>query len=107
MTLGENKPCVAIKENSFTILLHFAAKCGFRKVQSASDAKPREASTPRSMPETPDTTTSDDIIPLPSGQTEKTCSPELANVQCHLEVKELWERFNELGTEMIITRSGR
>lgn len=32
---------------------------------------------------------------------------ELRPVQCHLETKELWDKFNELGTEMIITKSGR
>ncbi|CAH8501787.1 unnamed protein product [Dicrocoelium dendriticum] len=29
------------------------------------------------------------------------------SVKCQLETKELWEKFNELGTEMIITKSGR
>lgn len=32
---------------------------------------------------------------------------ELARVTCRLEGKELWDRFNDLGTEMIITKSGR
>lgn len=37
-----------------------------------------------------------------------TCnSEELRNVECHLETKELWDKFNELGTEMIITKTGR
>jgi len=31
----------------------------------------------------------------------------LAGVQCRLETKELWDKFYELGTEMIITKSGR
>ena len=31
----------------------------------------------------------------------------LARVQCHLETGELWERFHELGTEMIVTKAGR
>jgi len=34
-------------------------------------------------------------------------SPLLAGVQCRLETKELWDKFYELGTEMIITKSGR
>ncbi|CAH1779213.1 unnamed protein product [Owenia fusiformis] len=34
-------------------------------------------------------------------------SKELANVQCRLETKDLWDKFHELGTEMIITKSGR
>jgi hypothetical protein len=61
----------------------------------------------------PDTTTSDDILLMrPSTASvqpreEKSLSPDLLHVQCHLEMKELWEKFNDLGTEMIITRSGR
>jgi len=33
--------------------------------------------------------------------------PELSRVDCHLENKDLWDKFNELGTEMIITKTGR
>ena len=32
---------------------------------------------------------------------------ELLSVDCFLETKELWDKFNELGTEMIITKTGR
>ncbi|CAD7079645.1 unnamed protein product [Hermetia illucens] len=32
---------------------------------------------------------------------------DLKPVQCHLETKELWDKFHELGTEMIITKTGR
>ena len=32
---------------------------------------------------------------------------DLAKVNCHLENKELWDKFHELGTEMIITKTGR
>ncbi|KAL5021760.1 hypothetical protein ScPMuIL_000915 [Solemya velum] len=47
-----------------------------------------------------------------SVKTECDSSPEpeqteLSDVKCRLETKELWEKFNELGTEMIITKSGR
>nr|XP_012226590.1 PREDICTED: T-box transcription factor TBX20-like [Linepithema humile] len=34
-------------------------------------------------------------------------SDELRDVECHLETKELWDKFNDLGTEMIITKTGR
>lgn len=38
-------------------------------------------------------------------------SPGDSNVQddpkVELDAKELWERFHELGTEMVITKSGR
>ena len=32
---------------------------------------------------------------------------EMAAVRCRLETKELWEKFHDLGTEMIITKTGR
>ena len=32
---------------------------------------------------------------------------ELERVECHLENKDLWDKFHELGTEMIITKTGR
>lgn len=32
---------------------------------------------------------------------------ELTTVDCQLETKELWDKFHELGTEMIITKTGR
>ena len=34
-------------------------------------------------------------------------SEELLHIDCYLETKELWDKFNELGTEMIITKTGR
>jgi hypothetical protein len=45
-----------------------------------------------------------------SSSTSLSCaddSPLLAGVTCRLETKELWDKFYELGTEMIITKSGR
>lgn len=32
---------------------------------------------------------------------------KLANVSCQLEMKSLWDEFDELGTEMIVTKAGR
>lgn len=32
---------------------------------------------------------------------------ELLQAECHLETKELWDKFHDLGTEMIITKTGR
>ncbi|XP_052823164.1 T-box transcription factor TBX20 isoform X3 [Octopus bimaculoides] len=34
-------------------------------------------------------------------------SVEMANITCILETKDLWSKFHDLGTEMIITKSGR
>ena len=38
---------------------------------------------------------------------ENPSKDELRNITVELEGKELWERFSELGTEMIITKAGR
>ncbi|KXJ24600.1 T-box transcription factor TBX22 [Exaiptasia diaphana] len=40
---------------------------------------------------------------------EKTfdAASDLKNIKVELEGRDLWERFNELGTEMIITKAGR
>ncbi|XP_046734459.1 T-box transcription factor TBX20-like [Diprion similis] len=38
---------------------------------------------------------------------ERSNCEELRHVVCHLETKELWDKFNKLGTEMIITKTGR
>lgn len=32
---------------------------------------------------------------------------DLNRIECYLETDDLWKRFHELGTEMIITKSGR
>ncbi|KPJ06442.1 T-box protein H15 [Papilio machaon] len=42
--------------------------------------------------------------PLPA--TSCNCE-ELLTVDCQLETKELWDKFHDLGTEMIITKTGR
>ena len=42
-----------------------------------------------------------------STNTSPACSRELAGVECRLETKDLWDKFHELGTEMIITKTGR
>lgn len=39
--------------------------------------------------------------------TRRSSGSRLAGVECHLELKELWDKFHKLGTEMIITKSGR
>lgn len=33
--------------------------------------------------------------------------PKLISVSANLEMKALWDEFNELGTEMIVTKAGR
>ena len=45
--------------------------------------------------------------PAAPGVASKCNSAELLPAQCHLETKELWDKFHDLGTEMIITKTGR
>lgn len=45
--------------------------------------------------------------PFAEGLKPRMNCQELAGVECHLENKDLWDKFNELGTEMIITKTGR
>lgn len=37
----------------------------------------------------------------------KPLNSKLASVSCQLEMKTLWDEFDELGTEMIVTKAGR
>lgn len=46
------------------------------------------------------------IPDIPYVQMSENC-PELNNIECHLETKDLWLKFHSLGTEMIITKTGR
>lgn len=39
--------------------------------------------------------------------TSPPCCTSMCDVKCKLETKELWAKFHELGTEMIITKTGR
>lgn len=59
--------------------------------------------------ETDDTGSTSGKAPSPSNPLlqERSNCEELRHVVCHLETKELWDKFNELGTEMIITKTGR
>ncbi|XP_041349018.1 T-box transcription factor TBX10-like isoform X2 [Gigantopelta aegis] len=44
---------------------------------------------------------------LKSDTPQKQLHPKLINVSAQLEMKSLWDEFDELGTEMIVTKAGR
>ena len=44
-----------------------------------------------------------DVVP----EEKKPLHPRLVGVVAQLEMKPLWDEFNELGTEMIVTKAGR
>ena len=60
-----------------------------------------EAGSPSGMPQTRASPVCD------SCRDGAACWKEMTGIVCKLETKELWDRFHELGTEMIITKSGR
>ena len=42
-----------------------------------------------------------------SFSSEKPMHPKLATIGVHIESKQLWDEFDQLGTEMIVTKAGR
>ena len=80
---------------------------------SPRTASPRQCRLTPSSPLTSsgslaDDSTSVECVSVQGGVVElEGGSGELEGVQCHLETRDLWEKFHDLGTEMIITKSGR
>ncbi|CAG9098594.1 unnamed protein product [Plutella xylostella] len=68
------------------------------------DASDRAAASPAPSSELERETPSPARPPPPA--TSCNCE-ELLAVDCQLETKELWDKFHDLGTEMIITKTGR
>lgn len=68
-----------------------------------------EAINAEDEPETDDTgsVSGKGVSPVNPLLQERSNCEELRHVVCHLETKDLWDKFNELGTEMIITKTGR
>ncbi|XP_017860268.1 PREDICTED: T-box protein H15 [Drosophila arizonae] len=79
------------------------------QLNTSSTSSQGRCSTPPQSPGTEDS--EERLTPEPVQKTPKivgSCNcDDLKPVQCHLETKELWDRFHELGTEMIITKTGR
>lgn len=42
-----------------------------------------------------------------AAQNEKTIHPKLSSIRVNIESKSLWDEFDQLGTEMIVTKAGR
>ncbi|XP_074641324.1 T-box transcription factor TBX1-B-like [Tubulanus polymorphus] len=49
----------------------------------------------------------DSLLQTSNDGVKKPLHPKLLNVTAKLEAKALWDEFNELGTEMIVTKAGR
>ncbi|OWR44552.1 hypothetical protein KGM_211183 [Danaus plexippus plexippus] len=70
------------------------------------DASDTAAPSPAPSSELGERDTPSPARPLPTPVTSCNCE-ELLSVDCQLETKELWDKFHDLGTEMIITKTGR
>ncbi|KAI1309477.1 T-box transcription factor TBX20 [Halotydeus destructor] len=73
-------------------------------------AESLERRTPTPSPSKSSSSSAKDVSgpnPFAEGLKSKCNCDELARVECILENKDLWDKFNELGTEMIITKTGR
>jgi len=64
--------------------------------------KPGDVKAERLLPRAPLTP---DVTSSVTSQTG--ASESLSGVRCQLDNKELWDKFHALGTEMIITKTGR
>ncbi|XP_012159102.1 T-box protein H15 isoform X2 [Ceratitis capitata] len=87
-----------------------SAGAGSGGQQQSSRSSSRGRTSPQS-PASVNANEEDRLSPEPAQSAPKivgSCNcDELLPVQCHLETKELWDKFHELGTEMIITKTGR
>lgn len=96
------------------VALHFPLVCVSEREPSVSGVVRGPSSIQESIvaeddPETDDTgsTSGKAASPVNPLLQERSNCEELRHVVCHLETKDLWDKFNELGTEMIITKTGR
>lgn len=103
------------------VFKNIAGKWNLKRKSIVSEREPGGSGVSRGKPPPPDPVdTEDEPETDDAGSTSgKAASPanpllqersnceELRHVVCHLETKELWDKFNKLGTEMIITKTGR
>ncbi|XP_026465255.1 T-box protein H15-like [Ctenocephalides felis] len=66
---------------------------------------PNESGTEQTPPNSP--SGSERLSPDIPMRGDRCNSDDLRSVRCHLETKDLWDKFHDLGTEMIITKTGR
>uniref|UniRef100_A0A8C3BDU9 T-box transcription factor TBX20 n=1 Tax=Cairina moschata TaxID=8855 RepID=A0A8C3BDU9_CAIMO len=114
------KPQLSSRANAFSIAALMASGSPKEKEPAESTIKPLEQFVEKSSCSQPlsDLSSLDphgDFSSSPSSLCTEPLIPttpiipseEMAKISCSLETKELWDKFHELGTEMIITKSGR
>lgn len=68
---------------------------------TAGQAAPSDGGTPNCS------SSSSSSNSTPNGKSLVKKNPKVANINVQLEMKALWDEFNQLGTEMIVTKAGR
>ncbi|KAL2084805.1 hypothetical protein ACEWY4_020323 [Coilia grayii] len=114
------KPQLSSRANAFSIAALMSSGKSKDKEEEENTIKPLEqfvekSSCNQSLGELPSLDSHGEFSsPAPAVCTEPLIpttpgvpSEEMAKISCSLETKELWDKFHELGTEMIITKSGR
>ncbi|XP_061920134.1 T-box transcription factor TBX20 isoform X1 [Entelurus aequoreus] len=117
------KPQLSSRANAFSIAaLMSSGKPSREKEAEESTIKPLEQFVEKSscnQPPLADLPSSLDVHGEFAGSVPAACtepliptspgvpSEEMAKISCSLETKDLWDKFHDLGTEMIITKSGR
>lgn len=82
----------------------------FEPCPAAQHAYNYSGSNPAQAPAQGDSGTSNCSSSSSSSTPNKTLikkNPKVANINVQLEMKALWDEFNQLGTEMIVTKAGR
>ncbi|KAM9308766.1 T-box transcription factor TBX20 [Gastrophryne carolinensis] len=114
------KPQLSSRANAFSIAALMASGSAKDKETPESTIKPLEQFVEKSscVPLS-DISSVDPHVEFTSSSPSSLCteplipttpiipSEEMAKISCSLETKELWDKFHDLGTEMIITKSGR
>ncbi|KAK2563569.1 T-box transcription factor TBX20 [Acropora cervicornis] len=109
----ESSPSLSMKANAFSIASLMSSRDSGNEIDSIESPKDKEVAIDEECTEPPPAkrmkSTSSEI---PSDGEDPEVfddhsKDDLRNITVDLEGKELWERFSELGTEMIITKAGR
>ncbi|CAI9714791.1 T-box transcription factor TBX20-like isoform X2 [Octopus vulgaris] len=97
LRLGNTSPCAIVSSHVYDSSTDLPEmKLETLDVGSTTNGTSRNSSPIEVEPKSPN-------LRLPSSNG----SVEMANITCILETKDLWTKFHDLGTEMIITKSGR
>ncbi|CAH0393084.1 unnamed protein product [Bemisia tabaci] len=108
---GECEPATPSSGYETTTAHSENSNSGHQRRRRSPHLKPKDRETPPEISSSTSGTedqSSNSPGPGPNPLLQERCNcEELKHVTCHLEGVDLWDKFNKLGTEMIITKTGR